>query len=101
MWLCYSKGKYVTTDGHFELVFSGVTHTLYTEQNNSLDMETFNYVNPRSGKHWTFDVFPYDRYLNTQKDYDNRAKAIEDTQNEAEKKLADPNFPTYRPGIER
>ena len=64
------KVKYVTADGHFELIFSGVTHTLYTEENNSLDMGTYNYRTPNDlVLHGTFDVAPFQKYLNTVKDY--------------------------------
>ena len=65
------KVKDVTADGHFELVFSGDQHTLYTEKNNSLDMGTYNYKSPINdgGAHLTFDVAPYVKHLNTSKDY--------------------------------
>ena len=60
--------KYVSVDGHYELVFNA-NHELQTEYNNPEDMGTYNYASPDEGmKHNTFDVEPWIDYGNTEKD---------------------------------
>ena len=52
--------KYVSFDGHFELVFNG-DNALQTQYNNSDDMGTYNYYDPDADGvgHAIYDVEPY------------------------------------------
>ena len=51
--------KYVSFDGHFELVYNN-DNILQTAKNNPLDMGTYNYANPSNwAGHFVMDVKPY------------------------------------------
>ncbi len=60
--------KYVSPDGHFELVYND-NHELLTEYNNPDDMGTYNYYSPIKNevKHTYYDVLPYLDYGNVLK----------------------------------
>ena len=57
--------KYVSPDGHFELVYNG-NYELLTKFNNPDDMGTYNYYLPINDKanHAYYDVVPYIEYGN-------------------------------------
>ena len=66
--------KYVSADGYFEAVYSyNNNKTLLNEGKYDVDMGTYNYI--PSGKnflgHLKKDMFTYDAYKNTKKDYEN------------------------------
>ena len=66
--------KYVSFDGYFEAVYSyNNNKTLLNEGKYDVDMGTYNYI--PSGKnflgHLKKDMFTYDAYKNTKKDYEN------------------------------
>lgn len=52
--------KYVSADGHFELIYNG-NNILLTSKNNPDDMGTYNYYSPINKKicHVYYDVIPY------------------------------------------
>lgn len=62
--------KWVSNDGHFEVVYNG-DHILQSENNNATDMGTYNYYSPKSDatNHSTYDMNPYYLWNNTPQGY--------------------------------
>ena len=60
--------KYVSADGHFELIYNG-NNELLTQDNNPDDMGTYNYYSPVTNKmlHSYYDVIPYFEYGNVRR----------------------------------
>jgi len=57
--------KYVSADGHFEIIYNGA-YELLTSENNPDDMGTYNYYSPIVNPyyHAYYDVIPYGEYGN-------------------------------------
>jgi hypothetical protein len=62
--LALNNRKYVSADGHFEMIFDS-DDILQTEDNNYRDMGTYNYYGPNdTANHTTYDVKPYFKWGN-------------------------------------
>ena len=60
------NSKYISADGHFEVVFS-LDYELVNEESDPLNMGTYNYYSYKTnlGNHVKYDIIPYVKYTNT------------------------------------
>ena len=79
--------KYVSFDGHFEIVYSA-ENILLTEGSGDIDMGTYNYSPSTDGdnviekgeaylEHYKKDMKPYNKYKNTEKERQDAEKKKE------------------------
>lgn len=92
--------KYVSADGHFEVVYSS-NGKLLSEKNDPANMGTYNYKSPINDQanHLLWDVAPYYDYKNTemqykewQKEFRGKSKEIEDQFEKSKDILNAPNI---------
>ena len=62
-----SNVKYVSADGHFEVIYNK-NGVLLSEKNNPANMGTYNYANPISNQagHLELDMLPFYKWQNTE-----------------------------------